>query len=77
MAIDFYPRTFNDLRSKSSAMCIKFHVCILVLGLCDNEKSDILISVIIFYRFISINDIISIMLSAKNLVLSVSGSNLD
>ena len=32
---------------------------------------------IIFYRFISINDIISIMLSAKNLVLSVSSSNLN
>ena len=57
MAIDFYPRIFNDLRSKSSAMYIKFHVCILVLGLCDNGKSDISISVIIFYRFISINDI--------------------
>ena len=32
------------------------------LGLCDNGKSDISISAIIFYRFISINDIISIIL---------------
>ena len=47
------------------------------VGLCDNGKSDISISAIIFYRFISINDIISIMLSAKNLVLSVSSSNLN
>ena len=47
------------------------------LGLCDNGKSDISISAIIFYRFISINDIISIMQSAKNLVLSVSSSNLN
>ena len=37
-----------------------------LLGLCDNGKSDISISAIIFYRFISINDIISIMLSAKS-----------
>ena len=29
-----------------------------ILGLCDNGKSDISISAIIFYRFISINDII-------------------
>ena len=37
----------------------------------------ILISAIIFYKFISINDIILIMLSAKNLVLSMFSSNLD
>ena len=53
------------------------HPRIYVLGLCDNGKSDISISAIIFYRFISIEDIISIMLSAKNLVLSVSSSNLN
>ena len=47
------------------------------VGLCDNGKSDISISAIIFYRFISIYDIISIMLSAKYLVLSVSSSNLN
>ena len=47
------------------------------VGLCDNGKSDISISAIIFYRFISIYDIISIMLSAKHLVLSVSSSNLN
>ena len=52
------------------------YICLCV-GLCDNGKSDISISAIIFYRFISINDIISIMLSAKNLVLSVSSSNLN
>ena len=53
------------------------HPCIYVLGLCNNGKSDISISAIIFYRFISIDDIILIMLSAKNLVLSVSSSNLN
>ena len=53
------------------------NICTFKVGLCDNGKSDISISAIIFYRFISINDIISIMLSAKNLVLSVSSSNLN
>ena len=53
------------------------YVYTFTLGLCDNGKSDISISAIIFYRFISINNIISIMLSAKNLVLSVSSSNLN
>ena len=41
------------------------------LGLCNYGKSDISIIAINFYRFISI------MLSAKNLVLSVSSSNLN
>ena len=46
-------------------MCMHIvHMC--VLGLCDNGKSDISISAIIFYRFILINDIILILLLVKN-----------
>ena len=44
------------------------------VGLCDNGKRDVSISAIILIQIILINDIISIMLSAKKLVLCVSRS---